>query len=291
MLDISTSGFSVEFFPPKTNNLDKLLTTIQYIIPFKPLFFDLTWGAGGSTADLTLNIAQLLSSKFNIPVNMHITCTNMPLNVLQNSLQTAKLSGINNIIALRGDKPTEKKEVEVEHTITNALELINYINSNFPSAFNISTSGYPEGHSDYSTSHSCTAPEYLYLKSKIDAGAKFIITQLFYDPSIFITFVQTCRHTYNIQCPIIPGIMLIQSYTGFHRMTKLCNTYVPPDILIEIEKYKDDPVALKQYGVKQATEMCQYLFNHNTKFFHFYSLNNYDVLIPVLENLVSLKIL
>ena len=128
--------------------------------------------------------------------------------------------------------------------------------------------GYPETHLDATSAED----DIKYLKEKVDAGADLVITQLFYDNSLFLKFVENCKEI-GIEVPIIPGIMPIQSYGGFQRMTTLCKTHVPEHIMTELEEFKDDDAAVKQYGVDHCVKMCQELIDNDIKYLHFYTLN------------------
>jgi len=296
---------SIEFFPPRTDagvkNLYARMGRMKESI--NPLFSDVTWGAGGSTADLTLEIAQQLRETGHV-ANMHMTCTNMekdgdPKAAVRSALETAKQNGILNIVALRGDPAAGQEEWKAaDGGFTCALDLVEYIRENFGSDFGISVAGYPEGHpnaislvEDPSTMtesekarssteggkvFTCLDDDYKkemeYLKKKIDAGADFIITQMFFDTKVFGTFVNDCRK-YGITCPIVPGLMCINAYAGFCKMTKFCKTRVPTDLRTKMDSLKDDPDAVKAFGIEFGVQMCQDLIEIGVDVLHFYTLN------------------
>lgn len=303
--DGSKPFVSIEFFPPRTEtgvkNLYSRMERMKKSI--NPLFSDVTWGAGGSTADLTIEIAQKLRETGHV-ANMHMTCTNMekdgdPKKAVHDALQTAKNNGIMNIVALRGDPAAGQEEWKAaDGGFTCALDLVEYIRENFGSEFGISVAGYPEGHpnaislvEDPSTMtesekarsstedgkvYTCLDDDYKkemdYLKKKIDAGADFIITQMFFDTKVFGTFVEDCRK-WGINCPIVPGLMCINAYGGFVKMTKFCKTRVPTELRAKMDSLKDDPDKVKAFGVEFGIQMCEDLIKIGVDVLHFYTLN------------------
>mmetsp|Transcript_25698 Transcript_25698/g.60247 ORF Transcript_25698/g.60247 Transcript_25698/m.60247 type:complete len:404 (+) Transcript_25698:117-1328(+) len=303
--DGSKPFVSIEFFPPRTEtgvkNLYSRMERMKKSI--NPLFSDVTWGAGGSTADLTIEIAQKLRDTGHV-ANMHMTCTNMekdgdPKKAVHDALQTAKNNGIMNIVALRGDPAAGQEEWKAaDGGFTCALDLVEYIRENFGSEFGISVAGYPEGHpnaislvEDPSTMtesekarsstedgkvYTCLDDDYKkemdYLKKKIDAGADFIITQMFFDTKVFGTFVEDCKK-WGINCPIVPGLMCINAYGGFVKMTKFCKTRVPTELRAKMDSLKDDPDKVKAFGVEFGIQMCEDLIKIGVDVLHFYTLN------------------
>lgn len=226
----------------------------------------MTWGAGGSTSDLTLNLCKQIKEMGIVP-NLHLTCTNMESTKIDNAIKGCLEAGIINILALRGDPPAGQTIWHAQdNKLTCGLDLVNYIRTNFKeisSSYNnihITVAGYPEGHpasmSEVDNFESLSkaekgrasiimdkngkktimvckdenyTKEIAYLKEKIDAGADMIITQLFFDSKVFNTFVNDC-HNIGIKVPIIPGIMCIKSFEGFKRMIDFCKTRVPKNI-------------------------------------------------------------
>ncbi|KAF2325627.1 hypothetical protein GH714_031321 [Hevea brasiliensis] len=257
---------------------------------------DITWGAGGSTADLTLDIANKMQNMICVETMMHLTCTNMPVEKIDHALQTIKSNGIQNVLALRGDPPHgQDKFVQVEGGFACALDLVKHIRSKYGNYFGITVAGYPEAHPDMIGSDGVATPENYqkdleYLKRKVDAGADLIITQLFYDTDIFLKFVNDCRQI-GINCPIVPGIMPINNYKGFLRMTGFCKTKVciPPYRyqlrLVLQEPIKDNEEAVRAYGIHLGTEMCKKILAHGIKTLHLYTLNMEKSALAILMNL------
>jgi len=261
--------FSFEYFPPKTSEgVQNLFDRLGRMLLFDPLFIDITWGAGGSTSALTLEIAEQAQAVYGLETMMHLTCTNMPVEQITYALDKAKQLGVRNILALRGDPPRGEEWKKIEGGFAYAADLVKYIRERYGDYFGICVAGYPEGHSD------CTSKEddIKHLKAKVDNGADIIITQLFYDCDIFIDFVKKCREA-GINVPIIPGLMPIQTYAGFKRMTTLSKTFVPQEINDALEPIKDNDEEVKKYGVKLCVEMCKKLLDFGVEGLHFYTLN------------------
>ena len=308
---------SLEFFPPKTENgvvnLKNRLERFQKNV--NPLFADVTWGAGGSTSDTTLDLA-ISAHNMGLVANMHLTCTNASLESILSGLKRAYDAGIRNIVALRGDPPKGCEEWKAsDGALSCALDLVKLIREKYGSEFCLAVSGYPEGHPNAITkledgfdlskltdtermrlSKSNTTGEYFvckdedyvkemkYLKEKIDAGGDYVITQMFFDAMVFKQFVKDCR-AYGINCPIVPGIMCISNYGGFIRMTDFCKTRVPDDLAAKMEAVKDDKEAIKQVGIDFGVEMCTELLNDASTGagLHFYTLNTEPCTMAILD--------
>lgn len=220
---------------------------------------------------------------------MHLTCTNMPVEKLEAALQQCKQAGIRNILALRGDPPHgEEKFTQVEGGFSCALDLVKYIREKHGDYFGICVSGYPEAHPDQIVED----PEEMkkkywedieYLKKKVEAGADFIITQLFYDVDLFLKFVVDCKSA-GITAPILPGIMPIMNYGGFKRMTSFCKTFVPEHVFDVLETIKDNDAAIKAYGISLGTQMCQRLLDSGVPGVHMYTLNLDKSAVGILKN-------
>ncbi|KAJ0978147.1 hypothetical protein J5N97_013621 [Dioscorea zingiberensis] len=283
--------FSFEYFPPKTEEgVENLFERMDRMVSHNPSFCDITWGAGGSTADLTLDIANKMQNTICVETMMHLTCTNMPVEKIDHALDTIKSNGIQNVLALRGDPPHgQDKFVQVEGGFACALDLVKHIRAKYGDYFGITVAGYPEAHPDMIQSNGVATLEaytndLAYLKRKVDAGADLIVTQLFYDTDIFLKFVNDCRQI-GITCPIVPGIMPINNYKGFLRMTGFCKTRIPADIKAALEPIKDNEEAVKAYGIHLGTEMCKKILAHGIKTLHIYTLNMEKSALAILMNL------
>ncbi|CAN6308767.1 unnamed protein product [Urochloa humidicola] len=282
--------FSFEYFPPKTEEgVENLFERMDRMVAHGPSFCDITWGAGGSTADLTLEIANRMQNMVCVETMMHLTCTNMPVEKIDHALETIKSNGIQNVLALRGDPPHgQDKFVQVEGGFGCALDLVQHIRAKYGDYFGITVAGYPEAHPDVIGEGGATLEAYsndlAYLKRKVDAGADLIVTQLFYDTDIFLKFVNDCRQI-GITCPIVPGIMPINNYKGFLRMTGFCKTKIPDEITAALDPIKDNEEAVKAYGVHLGTEMCKKILATGIKTLHLYTLNLEKSALAILMNL------
>ncbi|KAI9446165.1 methylenetetrahydrofolate reduct [Lactarius indigo] len=244
--------FTFEFFPPRTEQgFSNLLLRISRLADLKPLAINITWGAGGSTKNQTLDLASLTQKEYGIDTVMHLTCTNMMQGSVDDALRAAKEIGIQNILALRGDPPRgEEYWIPTDPRFAHALDLVTYIRSTpeFSEAFSIGVAAYPDGHSDNVHNED---EEIEHLKTKVDSGADFIVTQLFYDVDNFLRWLQKIRAR-GITVPVIPGVLPIQTYASFVRVTKLCGTYIPDAIRTDLEPIKHDDQKMVQRLVDEG---------------------------------------
>ncbi|CAM9290367.1 unnamed protein product [Scytosiphon promiscuus] len=252
--------YSFEFFPPKTAaGVENLSARMERMATLEPLFVDVTWGAGGSTSDLTLAISANAQKYIGVEVLMHLTTKQREKQVaeIKGALNKAREAGIQNILALRGDPSKGLGNWEAaEGGLRNAIDLVRLIR---------------EEHGDY-FGVAQEALELKRLKEKVDAGADFVITQFFYDTDAFVSFVRRCREV-GITCPIIPGIMAIQNYSAFARMTDFCETRVPSEVREALVPIMSDDEAVKDYGVELGIRMCKTLMEAGAPGLHFYTLN------------------
>eukprot|EP00178_Gracilaria_changii_P002636 TRINITY_DN1393_c0_g1_i1.p1 TRINITY_DN1393_c0_g1~~TRINITY_DN1393_c0_g1_i1.p1 ORF type:complete len:614 (-),score=79.06 TRINITY_DN1393_c0_g1_i1:5559-7400(-) len=279
--------FSFEYFPPKTETgVSNLYQRVERMMAVEPLFCDVTWGAGGSTSDLTLELSGNIQKYLGVDVMMHLTCTNMPAGKVLEGLEGAKARGIRNILALRGDPPAGKEWTKCEDGFEHGTDLVRFIRANYGDYFGICVAGYPEGHpAGFLDGKISMDEEMAFLKEKVDAGADFIITQMFYDVDTFLGFVRDCREA-GITVPILPGILPIQNYNGFKRMTGFCKTFVPQAILDAMEPIKDDDLAVKEFGIRLGVDMCKRILKSGLcPGIHFYSLNLENSVMGIVDKL------
>ncbi|KAI9217419.1 methylenetetrahydrofolate reductase-domain-containing protein [Blastocladiella britannica] len=274
--------WSFEFFPPKTPaGVQNLYDRLDRMYSFGPSFIDVTWGAGGTTSNTTLDICNVAQSVIGLEVMCHLTCTNMPLSMIDDALATLRSIGIQNVLALRGDPPRgQDRWTACEGGLAYGADLVRYIRKTHGDYFCIAVAGYPEGHLENPDKKA----DLQFLKDKVDAGADLIVTQMFYDSEGFIEWVKDCR-AIGITCPIVPGIMPIQSYAGFNRMTTMSKTKVPDYILEALEPIKDDDAKVKAYGIELAADMCKKLQASGLSAFHLYTLNLEKSVRLILERL------
>ena len=266
----SEKVFSFEFFPPKTSNgVKNLYVRINRLSNLEPTWIDVTWGAGGKTGELTLDIAVNAQKYCGVDVLMHLTCTGMTKEKLRKVLQQAKDQGIQNILALRGDKSRgTHKWTQCEGGCNGAKELVEFIRAEFGDHFCIAVAGYPEGWDG----EEGYKKDVDWLKQKVDAGADFAITQLFYRAEAYKTFLADCKSA-GIDVPIIPGIMPIQSYHAFQTMTTYCKCTVPPSLTDKLVATKDNDEATRKVGIEEVTKICNACLEAGAPGLHFYTLN------------------
>lgn len=280
----SVPFFSFEFFPPKTElGVENLYQRMDRMTALEPIFIDITWSAGGSSKDLTMAISEYSQTYFGVDVLMHLTCTKMLVEDLKQVLLAAKEAGIRNILALRGDPPKGAIAWEpIAGGCQNAVELVRLIRQEHGDYFCVAVAGFPEGHPQGRGTDADT--ELRHLRAKVDAGADFVLTQFFYDPQVFLDYVASCRAT-GIQCPVIPGMMPIQSFSSFQKMTSFCRTRVPPKVWRDLESIHDDDESVKKYGIQLCKDMCRSLSEAGVPGFHFYTLNLEKSVLSILEGL------
>ncbi|KAH7313233.1 methylenetetrahydrofolate reductase-domain-containing protein [Rhizoctonia solani] len=265
--------FTFEFFPPRTDQgYSNLLTRINGLAGLKPIGASVTWGAGGSTRDRSLDLAGFCQADNGLDTILHLTCTNMEKGAIDDALTTAMERGISTVLALRGDPPRgEEYWIPADPRFQHAEDLVTYIKQHptFGNHFCIGVAGYPDGHSEGGSEEEQLA----YLKRKVDAGAEFIITQLFYDVEKFKSWLRKVRDT-GITVPVIPGVMPLQTYATFIRMTDLCKATVPQHIQANLDAIKHDDQLVKEYGVSLAVSMIRsVLVDGDIKGVHFCTLN------------------
>ena len=265
--------FSFEFFPPKDNESDiRLYKTIDDLKEIQPSFVSITCGAGGSTKSKTKEISFKIQNEYDITVMTHYTSIGITRNEINKDLQELWNMGIQNIMALRGDKPKDNINYIVPTDgFSYASELITHIQK-IGMAFSVGGACYPEVHSE-----ACSPEQDLiHLKKKVDAGVDFLITQLFFINEHYFDFVKRCRNM-NINVPIIPGIMPITNYKQIERFTKMAGCQFPKDFISTMMKYEKDPEALLKISYEYTLQQCEDLLKHNVLGIHFYTLNKSDI--------------
>ncbi len=273
-------AFSFEFFPPKDEaGFDQLFDTIRELKAHHPAYVSVTYGAGGSTRAKTLELVSRIKSEIGLESMAHLTCVGSTQDGIRDILNSLKQSGVENVLALRGDPPKgEEQFVKTEDGFGYANELVDFIRENFD--FSIGVAGYPEKHvecADMST-------DLDNLQRKVDAGAEFIVTQLFFDNRFYFEFVDNLKAR-GIDVPVIAGIMPIQSFKQILRFTKMCGATIPKELLGRLEKEQDNPEAIKAIGVAHALEQCEELLAGGAPGIHFYTLNRSNATRQILEGL------
>ncbi|XP_045163409.2 methylenetetrahydrofolate reductase (NADPH)-like [Mercenaria mercenaria] len=280
--------FSLEFFPARTiNGAVNLLARFERMGSGKPLFCDITWHPAGDPGNVekptsSTCMASTMLNYCGLETMLHITCADQSIDELKANLHKAKNLGIRNLLALRGDPPDGKDTwTYQEGGLNYASDLVRLIREEFGDYFVICVAGYPTGHpesEDYQE-------DLRNLKKKVDAGADFIITQLFFKAETFIKFYHDCR-AIGIDCPIMPGLLPIQAYQSLRHIVKLSRLEVPQEIIDDINPIKDNDEAIRNYGVDMTVKMAKELFETGYIYgVHFYTLNREVATIEILKRL------
>lgn len=273
---------SFEFFPPRTEEGDRSLLekTIPALMALKPDYCSVTYGAGGSTREKTLGIVDRIQKQHGLTAMSHLTCVSARKDEIESVLNQARDLGIKNILALRGDPPngeTEFKKTEGGFEFSN--ELVAYLRER--KEFSIGVAGFPEGHI------ACKAgkkTDWDYLKKKIDAGADFVLTQLFFNNDDFYEFYNYLAKA-GIKIPVNPGILPILSTHQIKKFTTLCGASIPAPMMEKLEAMAHDDESVTKYGIDYATKQCEELLKFGVPGVHFYTLNKVRSTREVVKNL------
>jgi methylenetetrahydrofolate reductase (NADPH) len=260
--------FSFEFFPPKDDAAETaLFATIEALRPLEPGFVSITYGAGGSTRARTIDLAKRLRADARFDVMAHLTCVGATVDELRGVLGDLRRTGIENVLALRGDPPRGTPTfVPVEGGLRYGSDLTALAKGEF--GFCVGGACYPEKHPESPSFDSDLAA----LSAKVRAGAEFLVSQLFFDNARFFEFVERAKQ-WGIRVPILPGIMPITNYDQIDRFTKQCGATIPPSLRAELEARRDDPQAVIDLGVAYATLQVADLLARGAAGVHFYTLN------------------
>jgi methylenetetrahydrofolate reductase (NADPH) len=268
-LNPSSPCFSFEFFPPKTDEgWTNLRRTLADLAPLDPGFVSVTYGAGGGTRDRTLQLVTEIKQTTGIEAMAHLTCVGHTRAELETIIERLLDARIENVLALRGDPPAGQASfLPVIGGLHFAWELVELIRRR-DHTLCVGGACYPEGHMEAPSRDE----DLKNLKRKVDAGLDFIITQLFFDNAFYFDFVERARRI-GINVPIVPGVMPITNYEQLNRFIRMCGATVPMKLAMQLEKVKDDPEVVTQFGVAHATVQCMELLNRGVPGIHFYTLN------------------
>jgi methylenetetrahydrofolate reductase (NADPH) len=274
-------AISFEFFPPKTERaFQELFESISALMPLKPAYVSVTYGAGGSTRERTHDLVVKLRKETDLTIVSHLTCVGSGRQEIHQILSKYQASGIHNIMALRGDPPKGSTDVQIpEDGFPFASDLVRFIKQQFPE-MGVGVAGFPEGHPGTPN----RLQEMDNLKRKVDAGADYICTQLFFDNRDFFDFCERCE-VVGIKVPIIAGIMPIVSRKGMARMSELAlGARIPAKLLRAMDRAENDNYA-EGVGIHWATEQVVDLVDHKVKGIHFYTLNKSKATLKIYESL------
>jgi methylenetetrahydrofolate reductase (NADPH) len=260
--------FSFEFFPPKTDEGQRTLEgTLEVLKDDQPDYVSVTYGAGGTTRNRTVEITKSIKQDLQIEAMAHLSCVGEPAERLVEILGEIDSAGIENVLALRGDPPRGATEWQPHPGgLSYSVELIRLIRERFD--FCVGAACFPEVHPDAAD----RASDLRYAREKVEAGAGFLITQLFFDNELYFDFVDDARAA-GIDSPIIPGIMPITNYGQIKRFTEMCGASIPEELVAQLDGRADDPEAVAELGVAYATLQCSDLLARGAPGIHFYTLN------------------
>ena len=268
---------SFEFFPPKTEEgVENLYRTVVELQPCRPSFVSVTYGAGGSTRDRTLDLVARIQRDLGITTMAHLTCVGSTRDEIRDTLHRLHASGIRNVLALRGDPPKGEAEFQpVAGGFRHAAELVAFIRD-LGLGFCVGAACYPEGHVE------CPDPEadLAHLAAKVSAGVDFLISQLFFDNEDFRAFVRRARSV-GIGVPIVPGIMPITNVAQIERFTRMCGARIPQELRRRLRIVERDPAAVVATGVQWSVDQGRALLNQAAPGLHFYTLNRSSATLAV----------
>ncbi len=268
-LQSGTPCFSFEFFPPKSDDgVRALFRTVEELAPLEPGFVSVTYGAGGSTRQRTMELVTDIKRQTDIEAMAHLACLGHSQAELDDILRNLDEAGMENILPLRGDVPQGAADFKsAPDGFEHASELVSFVRKR-GYKFCLGGACYPEGHLESSSREQ----DLEHLKQKVDAGTDFLITQLFFDNAFYFHFLERALAA-GISCPIVPGIMPLTTFEQIDRITRMCGATVPMRLRLELERRKDDPEAIVQLGIAHATLQCAELLSSGVPGIHFYTLN------------------
>ncbi len=276
-------ALSFEFFPPKTEEGDRNLfeRTLPALARLKPDYCSVTYGAGGSTRDKTLTIVDRIQKEHGLTAMAHLTCVNSTRDMLRSVIDEVRSRGIRNVLALRGDPPAGTTEwTRVDGGFEYSWELVRFIREF--GELCIGVAGFPEGHI------ACLEGKHVdwqRLKHKVDQGADFVITQLFFDNADYFEFTRHLREHLGTFVPVIPGILPILSASQIRKFTSLCGAAIPPAMLARLNALGADDEAVTAYGIEYAVQQCRELLDRGVPGLHFYCLNKPRSTVEVVQQL------
>ncbi len=262
---------SFEFFPPKTpEGEESLFKTIKELEFIRPTFVSVTYGAGGTTRERTIRIVKRIHTETNLTVMAHQTCIGHTRKDIIDILNQYKNIGVQNVLALRGDIPEGQEESFAfpPDGCRYANELVSLIRENFGDWFSIGVAAYPEGHPESPDIDT----DIHFFKKKIDAGAEFAITQMFFDNTFFYRFIDKLQKV-GVNIPVIPGIMPITNFKQIKKFADMCGATIPSDLIKRLQPVADRPEEVEKIGIEFAVKQCEDLLKNGAKGLHFYTLN------------------
>jgi len=268
---------SFEFFPPKTaEGVAKLRTARQQLAQLQPKFFSVTFGAGGSTRDRTLETVLEIQGE-GFEAAPHISCISSSKEEIRELLAQYRANSITHLVALRGDLPSGEASTG---DFRYANELVAFIRQETGDWFEIEVAAYPEFHPEARSAEA----DLHHFKLKVDAGASAAITQYFYNPEAYFRFMDQCG-SLGINIPVVPGIMPIYNYTQLSRFSGVCGAEIPRWLRLRLQDYGDDIASLRALGMDVVTDLCEQLLAGGAPGLHFYTLNQAGIISTIMQRL------
>ena len=273
---------SFEFFPPKTDEGDRNLLEKQIpaLAQAKPDFCSVTYGAGGSTRDKTLMIVDRIQRQHGLTALAHLTCVNHTRDEVRALLEKIRALGCKNILALRGDPPGGGEFRPTPGGFEFAAQLVQFIRDS--GDFSAGVAGFPEGHTANKTGKH---DDWRHLKEKVDAGADFVLTQLFFDNDVYFEFRDFVAGKLGVRAPLVPGVIPVLSAPGIIKFTQKCGAKIPPSLRARLDELGTNDEAAAEFGIEYATRQCEELLRAGAPGLHFYTLNKSRSTVQVLKNL------
>jgi len=275
-------SFSIEFFPPKTDEGQrKLFAEILPSFSAYPVgYCSVTYGAGGSTRDKTLDIVERIQREHDLTALMHLTCVSATREEISRVVDEAERRGIRNLLALRGDPPGGGPFVKTEGGFEYSAELVSYLHQR--GGFCIGTAGFPEGHIAQSGGR---LVDWQHLAEKVRAGADFVVTQLFFDNSDYFAFRDHLRNKLGVDVPLIPGLLPVVARNQTRKFVELCGSRLPEAFSNRLDALGDDDAAVTDFGIEYCSRQIEELLREGAPGVHFYTLNRSHSTCRILSNL------
>jgi methylenetetrahydrofolate reductase (NADPH) len=273
---------SFEFFPPKTEEGDRNLLekTLPALLQTKPDYCSVTYGAGGSTRDKTLMIVDRIHGLHGLTTVAHLTCVSATREQIRDLLAQIRRLQLKNVLALRGDPPGGGEFQVTPGGFEFSSQLVRFIREQ--GDFSIGVAGFPEGHIACKEGKHA---DWAHLKEKVDAGADYVLTQLFFDNADFYQFRDHLTRKLGVSVPIVPGVVSILSGTQIKRFTAMCGATIPAPLAARLDELGDDDKAVAEFGIEYATKQCEDLLRAGVPGIHFYTLNKANATVRILKNL------
>jgi methylenetetrahydrofolate reductase (NADPH) len=273
---------SLEFFPPKTDEGDRTLLEKQIpaLLAARPDYCSVTYGAGGSTREKTLMIVDRIQREHGLTALAHLTCVNHTRAEVRALLEKIRALDCKNILALRGDPPGGGEFQSTPGGFEFSAQLVKFIREQ--GDFSVGVAGFPEGHiANKNGKHA----DWAHLKEKVEAGADFVVTQLFFDNADYFEFRDYVTQKLGVNVPIVPGIVAIVSATQITKFTQMCGAKIPPPLRAKLDAIGTDDAAALKFGIEYATRQCEELLRAGAPGLHFYTLNKAHSTVQVVKNL------